>query len=608
MTERVGQYELVRRIGSGGMADVWMGRRASVGGAQKSVAIKFMSARVAADERHRRMFLAEARLSMLMTHSNVVQVFDAGEDAGRLYLVMEWIDGLNLAQLCELRRREGQGPWPPRLAGYVIGEVLRGLAYAHHLTHEGQPLCVVHRDISPHNVLVSTSGEVKIADFGVARLTTEETSGVHIKGKLRYMAPEHLAGRSREPTVDLYGVGAVLHELLTGTRFRDEADEVDLYGQILGGYVPPLAVPGVPPELASLREGLLQAEPRQRIPTAARALEYLAAWAGYRNASAELGTLCRATMGVVAPRSGLESAPTQRASVDAQADTESPSVATHTAGAATRTSGAEPVATRTSGAVPVAGLRMPSSPPSRMATQASAPRAVRRRALLVGAGILGTGFAVGGIAVAWLRGRSPEARRDEPGPVAQRDADAAAADAGQGSRELAPDRDAPGEAEPQDREPGPTADAAADAGQRSRAPIVGEREAASTGDGPEAQPDADPSAGASAATTGGDETTGEPNETKAGPGPSSEPRRKPSGRATVELRLRAPLRVAYVRLGDRGQGFPVDPMAERTVTAGRTTIWWRESPDGAWRKGKGFTFEAGRRYTVRLTTGGPVLE
>lgn len=600
-----------------------MGRRASVGGAQKSVAIKFMSARVAADERHRRMFLAEARLSMLMTHSNVVQVFDAGEDAGRLYLVMEWIDGLNLAQLCELRRREGAGPWPPRLCGYVIGEVLRGLAYAHHLTHEGQSLCIVHRDISPHNVLVSTSGEVKLADFGVARLTTEETSGIHIKGKLRYMAPEHLAGRSREPTVDLYGVGAVLHELLAGTRFRDEADEVDLYGQILGGYVPPLPVPGVPPELASLREGLLQAEPRQRIPTAARALEYLAAWAGYRNASAELGALCRATMGVVAPRSGIESAPT-RGAVDQHADTDSPSVPTHTAGPAAlgtsggpsagtsgRTSGVEPAATRTSGAVPVAGLRVPPTGPM----QVGARRPVRRRALLVGAGILAVGSSVGGVAVmAWLRRRSRDERRDgtdgTDGTLAQRTADGAedgaGADAGPGHA-AGSARDVAAPADAERREPAPTSDAGVEAGQGSAAaPEVGERGAASTDD--DAGADAEPS-GASTDATGGDEATGEPNDAKAPAGTATEARpRRPSGRATVELRLRSPLRLAYARLGERGPGFPVDPKAERTVTAGRTTVWWRESPDAAWRKGKSFTFEAGRRYTVRLTTDGPVLE
>lgn len=573
-----------------------MGRRASVGGAQKSVAIKFMAARVAADERHRRMFLAEARLSMLMTHSNVVQVFDAGEDAGRLYLVMEWIDGLNLAQLLELQRREGQ-PLPPRLTAYVIGEVLRGLAYAHHLSHEGQPLCVVHRDVSPHNVLVSTSGEVKIADFGVARLTTEETSGIHIKGKLRYMAPEHLAGRSREPTVDLYGVGAVLHELLTGTRFRDEADEVDLYGQILGGHVPPLAVPGVPPELASLREGLLQADPRQRIPTATRALEYLAAWAGYRNASVELGALCRAAMGVVAPRSGLESAPTQRA-VDPRADTDSPSMATHTADAVvTHTSGAAPAATRTSGAMSAAVVARPSA----QATQAGPPaRPLRRRALLVGAGVLGVGFSIGGVAVAVLRSQARDGRR-EPSPtpapapasaavVEPPVAAAASADAGQGRGPIV------GTAS----DPGPAAGAA---GEPTDASAAGSTSAADeTSGGAAAAGDLETGP---ATTAEADPTTGEP----VAEGPAATPsERKPkaSGRATVELSVDRSLRVAYVRFG--GASFVLEPRAERRVTAGRHAIWWRKSPEASWVDGGTFTFAAGRRYKVRVSSSGVAVE
>jgi len=549
-----------------------MGRRASVGGAQKSVAIKLIAARVASDERHRRMFLAEARLSMLMTHSNVVQVFDAGEDAGRLYLVMEWIDGLNLAQLCELRRRDGAGPWPPRMVGYLIGEVLRGLAYAHCLVHEGQLQCVVHRDVSPHNVLVSTSGEVKLADFGVARLAAEETSGLHIKGKLRYMAPEHLAGRSREPTVDLYGVGAVLHELLAGTRFRDEADEVDLYGQILGGHVPPLPVAGVPPELVSLREGLLQAEPRQRIPTAARALEYLAAWAGYRNAAGELGVLCRTAMGVVAPRSGIER------SVDVHAETETPSVVTHTAGAATRQSELVPAVTRTSGAVPVAGSGRSSGP-----SQAAAPsRSIGRRALLVGAGIVGVGFSIGGVAVAWLRRSDRDGRRDEA------TASAAGAEPGPGPADVG----------------GPATPGASIGNGPEPAQAAGSSDA-TTGAG--GSPVVDGTTGA----TGPDDTTGEPIEAEAkadgAGGAAHEPRRKPTAPATVELRLRAPLRVAYVRIG-RGPSFAVDPKVQRSVAAGRSTIWWRESPDVDWHDGGRFGFAAGGHYTVRLTKDGPVLE
>lgn len=585
MTQTVGQYELIRRIGSGGMAEVWMGRRASVGGATKSVAIKFMSARVAGDERHRRMFLAEARLSMLMTHSNVVQVFDAGEEDGRLYLVMEWIDGLNLAQLSELRRREGQ-PWPPRLSGYVVGEVLRGLAYAHHLTHEGQPMCVVHRDISPHNVLVSTSGEVKLADFGVARLASEETSGLHIKGKLRYMAPEHLAGRSREPTVDLFGVGAVLHELLAGARFRDEADEVDLYGQILGGHVPPLTVPGVPPELASLREGLLRAEPRQRIPTAARALEYLSAWAGYRNAAAELGTLCRAAMGVVAPRSGIDSGPTEH-SVDGQADTLTPSAATRTSGRVagamgSRTSGAAAAATRTSG-----GGKGVELLPSLAATEAGpAPRPGGRRALLVGGGIVGAGFLLGGIGVAAMRWRDPDAPEGERPRVAVEPA------AGSGPT------------------PSPTPAAGPTAAMEEEPVLVEPRGVSPATSDVGATPEGSGDGGTTGGEVGGETTGAEPAE-PAEPAPAAvvpEPSRRASAPATVKLGLRNPIRFAYVRFGRRGKSFVVDPRAERSVSAGRHSIWWKESPDAPWRDGGSFTFEAGRQYQVRLTSSGPVAE
>lgn len=300
---RLGEYELLRKIGVGGMAEVWMGRRAALAGASKAVAIKLLARDVLDDESYRQMFIEEARLSMLLTHSNVVQVFDVGERDGECYMVMEWVDGLNLSELA--RKMQGQGEkLPTVVAAHVIGEVLRGLAYAHGLHHDGSKATIVHRDVSPQNVLVSVSGEVKLADFGVARLAREETSGLHVKGKLRYMAPEQLRGRSREPTVDLYAVGAILHELLEGTRFRQSRDEGDLYSMVLSGEYPPLSG-DVPPVLVRLHAGLLEPDPKRRIQSADEALELLYSWEGYRNSSVELARLVRKWIGVAAPRSGI---------------------------------------------------------------------------------------------------------------------------------------------------------------------------------------------------------------------------------------------------------------------------------------------------------------
>ena len=550
-----------------------MGRRASVGHATKSVAVKLMAPRVAGDERHRKMFLDEARLSMLMTHSNVVQVFDAGEDEGRLFLVMEWVDGLNLAQLMEAQRQTGQ-TLDVRMTGYIIGEVLRGLAYAHHLIHEGQQLCVVHRDLSPHNVLISTSGEVKIADFGVARLASEETTGMHIKGKLRYMAPEQLAGHSREPTVDLYGAGAVLHELLTGEKFRHGLDEVDLYGHILGGQIPPLSPEGLPPELVSLRLGLLQGEQRQRIPSANRALEYLSAWAGFRNMASELAQLCRHAMGVQGPRSGIEhpsSGPSASAPVDVLADTAS-------------ATGTTP--TRTSGVVQAQGR-----PPSDVVTVAGndepAPESKSRRGFLLVGGVLGAGVVLGGVGVlAW-----PD---DEPEPESEPDAsneEVAAA-------EPAPPPAAAAEPSDDDGAVGQGASASAESGANDpESGTTGTEEAGGT-------TEAEPSEG----ETG--EVEAPPAEAPASTKPKPKPKtnkKKSKGKAKVSFGLRRPMRYAQVRVGSSA-AITVAPSANRTFSAGKHKIVWKAGDGEVWVSGGSFTFEAGKSYKIRLTRTGPVLE
>ena len=303
----IGDYELVKPIGSGGMAEIWMGRRQSHSGLTKTVAIKLINSHMANDKRYREMFLAEAKLSMLLNHSNIVQVFDAGNQRGSIYMIMEWIDGLNLAQLNGRNRRVGD-VFPLSIVGYIMGEILQGLAYAHTLTHAGTAMGIVHRDISPQNVLISLSGEVKLVDFGVARLASDESSGLHIRGKLRYMPPEQIAGRSKSAAIDLFAAGAVLHEMLAGEKFRETNDELELYSRALGGEIPRLRRPDIPPVLLQLHQGLLQPKAQERIASAEEALDLLMSWPGYRNARRQLTPLLQILLGVGAPRSGIHMA------------------------------------------------------------------------------------------------------------------------------------------------------------------------------------------------------------------------------------------------------------------------------------------------------------
>jgi serine/threonine protein kinase len=292
----VGPYELIRHLGTGGMGEVWMGRRTTLGGGAKSVALKLLSGNRVDGENARKMFLEEARLSMLLTNANIVQVFDVGEDRETCYMAMEWVDGLDLSAFAARLRSRGER-LPIQLIAYIVGEILKALAYAHDLKHEGTRLTIIHRDISPHNVMISFSGEVKLMDFGIARMASEQTSGVHVKGKLRYMPPEQLRGSTREPTIDLFAVGAILHELLDGRPFRgDVVDEPRLYGMILDGEVAPLSCVEVPREIDELRQGLLAPNVTDRIPSARAAFRKLSEWPGYRDGKFELEDLINSVL------------------------------------------------------------------------------------------------------------------------------------------------------------------------------------------------------------------------------------------------------------------------------------------------------------------------
>ncbi|MEM7159445.1 MAG: serine/threonine-protein kinase [Myxococcota bacterium] len=271
----LGRYELLEQVGRGATAEVWLARRPLMPGALKPCALKIIHESIAAGDRQRHAFLKEARLALKMSHANIASIFDVGEASGRLFMALEWVDGVHLRHFTE-RVRASEGPLAVDEACYLIGEILQGLRYAHGLRVQGQPLGVVHRDIAPHNVLVSAAGEVKLLDFGIARVRGEFSSGTHIKGRARYMAPEQFDGHAEQAS-DLFSVGAVFHELLDGQRFREGFDRGhDWHRVVERAPLPVLSRADVPPEVEALRVALLQPDPRQRIATADEALRWLA--------------------------------------------------------------------------------------------------------------------------------------------------------------------------------------------------------------------------------------------------------------------------------------------------------------------------------------------
>ncbi|MFV8753932.1 serine/threonine-protein kinase [Nannocystaceae bacterium ST9] len=316
---RLGPYELLRQVGTGGMGQVWLGRRAMAGGASKMFAIKVLAPRHLSSDRHREMFLEEARLSISLDHSNIIKVHEVGEFEGTWYMAMEWLDGLTLAQLNTTLRKRKQS-LPPAVVGFVIGQVLRALGYAHEADHRGTKQPIVHRDVSPQNVMLTVTGDVKLLDFGIARVISDESSGIYVKGKPRYMSPEQFHGLSRGPTIDLFAVGALLHELLDGGRvFRWQAGDDKLLEVVGNGRIPELDTRGVPLELDELRRDLLAAEAR-RLPSARVALARLLAWSGYRDASLDIQDLVRTLVPVV-PEASPAQPPRSTSSVGAFNDT-----------------------------------------------------------------------------------------------------------------------------------------------------------------------------------------------------------------------------------------------------------------------------------------------
>lgn len=284
MPRDFGEYRLQRLMGEGGMAQVWSALRDTWGGPMRC-AVKIIRPSHAEQPRYREMFQREARLSLALSgHGNVVSVFDVGEHEGRSYLAMELVEGVTLA---ELARRVGK-PWPVAQAVYVVAGVLRALCHIHGFAVDGVPQGIVHRDVTPHNVMISARGEVKLMDFGIAQRADSEPCLGGALGKLAYVPREQVEGEPDQRS-DLYSVGALLFELLEGRRHRWHcADEDAYFLEIYRDRAPSLRRKDVPPAVAAVLRGLLQPDRAHRIATAAEALRQLEAWPGFRWAISEL--------------------------------------------------------------------------------------------------------------------------------------------------------------------------------------------------------------------------------------------------------------------------------------------------------------------------------
>lgn len=234
------RYKVVERIAAGGMAEVYRGESAGIEGFRKKVAIKRVLPKLSQNREFIRMFLDEARLCAYLSHSKCVQVFDIGQAAGAHFIVMEFVDGADLQGVLEHLQRHEQ-PMPVEVACLIAMHVCEGLAYAHDACdHLGQPLGIVHRDISPHNVLMTRYGEVKLVDFGLAKASSHLTADEEdiVKGKFGYLAPEVTLGQGADRRVDIFAAGILLWEMLSGRRlFKGETD-LDTFKQVQGGQIP----------------------------------------------------------------------------------------------------------------------------------------------------------------------------------------------------------------------------------------------------------------------------------------------------------------------------------------------------------------------------------
>ena len=300
----LGRYQLINELASGGMATLYLARASGPAGFEKLVAIKRIHPHLSHERTFLEMFLDEARIAARIHHPNVVQIYDLGESDKTFYIAMEYIEGESLARLAGTVWKQQQANnqklgLPLAEACYMVAEAAAGLHAAHELRGaDNQSLNLVHRDISPHNILVTYDGFVKLVDFGVAKARGRLTSTTDrsLKGKIAYMSPEQILGKEIDRRSDLFSLGVVLYEMTTARRLFKQPNEAATINQILQGHIPqPRTIySGFPPALEQVVMRALQLDPGKRFQSAdelRRALQQLLPTLGSPVSASEVGVL-----------------------------------------------------------------------------------------------------------------------------------------------------------------------------------------------------------------------------------------------------------------------------------------------------------------------------
>ena len=272
---RFGRYYLIDRLGEGGMAEVYTAVAFGAENFRRAFVIKLLHSTALRTESLVKMFIDEAKLASSLVHGNIIPVYDFGKVGDEYFMAQEYVLGRDLRRLVSTSMKKGEKPIDPRLAVYIVREGLRALEYAHtRQTDEGRPMGIVHRDVSPNNILVSARGEVKLLDFGIAK---SDESRLHqtqtgvVKGNVQYMAPEQARGEPVDARADVCSMGLVLYFLLTGRSLYRGDNAYNLLVQAAQGLTPEILpmLDNVPPELAHVLRVALEPDREQRFQSAA---------------------------------------------------------------------------------------------------------------------------------------------------------------------------------------------------------------------------------------------------------------------------------------------------------------------------------------------------